>query len=100
METPLGVAEVRATFRVPKLGIIAGCYMKEGKAVREAYLRVTRDGQLIHEGDVTSLRRFKDDVKEVQEGFECGIGVQGFTDFQEGDLLEIYEVKEVKRTLA
>ena len=100
VETPLGVAEVRATFRVPKLGIIAGCYMKEGKAVREAYLRVTRNGELIHEGDVTSLRRFKDDVKEVQEGFECGIGVQGFTDFQEGDLLEIYEVKEVKRTLA
>ena len=94
------MAEVRATFRVPKLGIIAGCYMKEGKAVREAYLRVTRNGELIHEGDVTSLRRFKDDVKEVQEGFECGIGVQGFTDFQEGDLLEIYEVKEVKRTLA
>ena len=100
VETPLGVAEVRATFRVPKLGIIAGCYMKEGKAVREAYLRVTRNGELIHEGDVTSLRRFKDDVKEVQEGFECGIGVQGFTDFQEGDLLEIYEVKEIKRTLA
>jgi translation initiation factor IF-2 len=68
--------------------------------VREAYLRVTRDGELLHEGDVTSLRRFKDDVKEVKEGFECGIGVKGFTDFLEGDLLEIYEVKEVKRTLA
>ncbi len=100
VETPLGIAEVRATFRVPKLGVIAGCYLKEGKAVREAYLRVTRDGELLHEGDVTSLRRFKDDVKEVQEGYECGIGVKGFTDFQEGDLLEIYEVKEVKRTLA
>lgn len=100
VETPLGVAEVRATFRVPKLGVIAGCYLTKGKAVREAYLRVTRDGELLHEGDVTSLRRFKDDVKEVQEGFECGIGVKGFTDFQDGDLLEIYEVKEVKRTLA
>ncbi|MCK4578902.1 MAG: translation initiation factor IF-2, partial [Candidatus Marinimicrobia bacterium] len=64
VETPLGVAEVRATFKVPKLGIIAGCYLKEGKAVRNAYLRVKRDGELLHEGDVTSLKRFKDDVKE------------------------------------
>ncbi len=100
VEAPLGIAEVRATFSVPKLGKIAGCYLREGKAVRNAYLRVTRDGEVLHEGDVTSLRRFKDDVKEVQEGFECGIGVQGFSDFEEGDLLEIFEVKEVKRTLA
>ena len=75
VETPLGVAEVRATFKVPKLGLIAGSYLREGKAVRNAYLRVKRDGELLHEGDLTSLKRFKDDVKEVTEGYECGIGV-------------------------
>ena len=100
VETPLGIAEVRATFKVPRFGLIAGCYITEGKAVRAAYLRVKRDGELIHEGDLTTLKRFKDDVKEVQEGFECGIGVEGFKDFHEGDLLEVFEVKEVKRTLA
>lgn len=100
VETPLGVAEVRAVFRVPKFGFIAGCYMKEGKAVRAAYLRVIRDGENIHEGTLTTLRRFKDDVKDVQEGFECGIGVENFKDFEEGDLIEVYEIKEVKRTLA
>jgi len=100
VESPLGVAEVRETFKVPKLGIIAGCYVKEGKAVRNAYLRVKRNDELLHTGDLTSLKRFKDDVKEVQEGYECGIGVEGFTDFREGDLLEVFEVKEVKRTLA
>ncbi|MFC1480668.1 translation initiation factor IF-2 [Candidatus Neomarinimicrobiota bacterium] len=100
VETPLGVAEVRATFKIPKLGLIAGCYLTDGKAVRNAYLRVKRDGETLHQGDLTSLKRFKDDVKEVQEGYECGIGVEGFTDFHEGDLIEIYELKEVKRTLA
>ena len=100
VESPLGTAEIRATFRIPSLGTIAGCYMKDGKAVRNALLRVKRDGELLHEGRLTSLRRFKDDVKEVQEGYECGIGVEGFTDFIEGDILEIFEVKEVKRTLA
>jgi translation initiation factor IF-2 len=100
VETPLGIAEVRATFRIPRAGLIAGCYMKEGKAIRNARLRVTRNDEFLHEGQVTSLKRFKDDVKEVQEGFECGIGVEGFSDFEEGDLIEIYEIKEVKRTLA
>ncbi len=100
VETPLGVAEVRAVFKVPKFGFIAGCYMKEGKAVRAAYLRVIRDGEMIHEGTLTTLRRFKDDVKDVQEGFECGIGVENFKAFEEGDLIEVYEIKEVKRTLA
>ncbi len=100
VESPLGVAEVRATFRVPSLGTIAGCYLKDGKAIRNAMLRVKRDGELLHEGRLTSLRRFKDDVKEVQEGYECGIGVEGFSDFAEGDILEFFEIKEVKRTLA
>ena len=74
--------------------------MKEGKAIRNARLRVTRNDEFLHEGQVTSLKRFKDDVKEVQEGYECGIGVEGFSDFEDGDLIEIYEIKEVKRTLA
>lgn len=100
VESPIGVAEVRATFRITGLGTIAGCYLKEGKAIRNAYLRIKRDGELLHEGQLNSLKRFKDDVKEVQEGYECGIGVEGFSDFQEGDVLEIFEVKEVKRTLA
>ena len=100
VESPLGVAEVRATFTIPRMGTIAGCYMKDGKAVRNAMLRIKRDGELLHEGQMTSLKRFKDDVKEVQEGYECGIGVEGFSDFAEGDILEIFEVKEVKRTLA
>ena len=100
VEAPLGIAEVRATFKVPRFGLIAGCYIKEGKAVRAAYLRVKRDNELLHEGNLTTLKRFKDDVKEVQEGFECGIGVEGFKEFHEGDVLEVYEVKEVKRTLA
>lgn len=100
VETPLGIAEVRATFHIPGSGLIAGCYMKEGKAIRNARLRVTRNDEFLHEGQVTSLKRFKDDVKEVQEGFECGIGVEGFSDFEEGDLIEIFEIKEVKRTLA
>jgi len=100
VESPLGVAEVRATFTIPSMGTIAGCYMKDGKAIRNTMLRVKRDGELLHEGKLTSLRRFKDDVKEVQEGYECGIGIEGFSDFAEGDILEIFEVKEVKRTLA
>ena len=100
VESALGVAVVRDTFKVPKLGVIAGVYINEGMAVRNAYLRVKRDNEIIHEGMLTSLRRFKDDVKEVQTGFECGIGVEGFTDFENGDLIEIYEVKEIKRTLA
>ena len=100
VEALLGTAEVRATFRIPNIGIIAGCYLKNGKAQRNAMIRLKRDDNLIHEGQLTSLKRFKDDVKEVQEGYECGIGVEGFSDFVEGDVMEIYEVKEVKRTLA
>ena len=87
-------------FKIPKLGIIAGSSVKSGKVVRNSMLRVKRDDELIHEGVLTSLKRFKDDVNEVKEGFECGIGVQGFTDFIEGDVIEVYEIKEIKRTLS
>lgn len=99
VEESLGIAEVRDSFKVPKIGIVAGCYITNGKVVRNAYLRVKRNNEVIHEGNLTSLKRFKDDVAEVQESYECGIGVEGFTKFENGDLLEVYEIKEVKRTL-
>ncbi len=100
VEEVTGIAHVLQQFKIPKLGIIAGSSIKSGKVVRNSMLRVKRDDELIHEGVLTSLKRFKDDVNEVKEGFECGIGVQGFTDFIEGDVIEVYEIKEIKRTLS
>ena len=100
VEEALGYAEVREQFKIPKLGIIAGCYITKGKVVRNAMLRVRRDDEIIHEGKLTSLKRFKDDAKEVLENYECGIGVAGFFDFNENDIIEVYEIKEVKRTLS
>ena len=100
VEKALGYADVREKFKIPKLGIIAGCYIKEGRVVRNALLRVKRDGETLHTGKLTSLKRFKDDVADVTEGYECGIGVDGFKDFNEGDVIEVYEIKEVKRSLA
>ena len=100
VEKALGYADVREKFKIPKLGIIAGCYIKEGRVVRNALLRVKRDGETLHTGKLTSLKRFKDDVADVSEGYECGIGVDGFKDFNEGDVIEVYEIKEIKRSLA
>ena len=100
VEKALGYADVREKFKIPKLGIIAGCYIKEGRVVRNALLRVKRDGEILHTGKLTSLKRFKEDVADVTEGYECGIGVDGFKDFHEGDIIEVYEIKEVKRSLA
>ena len=100
IEEALGVAEVRDMFKVPKIGVIAGCSIQKGKVVRNALLRVKRSGDIIHEGKLTSLKRFKEDVNEVLEGFECGIGVQGFSEYNNGDLIEVYEIKEVKRSLS
>ena len=99
IEEVTGIAHVLQQFKVPKLGIVAGSSVKSGKVIRNSMLRVKRDDELIHEGVLTSLKRFKDDATEVKEGFECGIGVQGFTDFNEGDIIEVYEIKEIKRTL-
>jgi len=99
VEEVTGYASVLQQFKIPKLGIIAGASVKSGKVVRNAMLRVKRDDELLHEGVLTSLKRFKDDVNEVKEGYECGIGVKGFTDFHEGDVIEVYEIKEIKRTL-
>ena len=99
VEEALGFAQVREKFKVPKIGIIAGCLVTEGKVVRNAFLRVKREDSIIHEGNLTSLKRFKDDVKEVAESYECGIGVQGFSDFKLEDIIEVFEIKEVKRKL-
>ena len=95
-ETVLGRAEVRATFRVPKVGTIAGCYVIDGKITRNASIRLIRDGVVVHEGKLASLKRFKDDVKEVATGFECGIGIEKYNDLKEGDIVEafVFEVVE------
>ena len=98
-EVVLGKAEVRQVFKVPKVGTVAGSYMVEGKITRASKVRVLRDGVVIHEGSLESLRRFKDDVREVMEGYECGIGVANFNDIKEGDFIEAYIMEEVKREL-
>jgi translation initiation factor IF-2 len=98
-EVSLGEAEVRATFRVPRLGMVAGCYVTRGTLTRGARVRLVRDGAVVYDGRIGSLRRFKDDVREVAEGFECGVGLENFQDVKEGDVLEAYEVREVARSL-
>jgi translation initiation factor IF-2 len=97
-EVELGSAEVRQIIRVPKRGMIAGSYCTKGKVTRDALVRVMRLGKEIFNGKVTSLRRFKDDAKEVETGYECGIGIEGADELAEGDTLEFYKVEEVKRT--
>ncbi|MEA2432609.1 MAG: translation initiation factor [Actinomycetota bacterium] len=96
-EVPIGQAEVRATFRVPKLGVIAGCMVLDGVIRRNSKARLVRDGTVVYETNISSLRRFKDDVREVQAGYECGIGLEGFQDIKEGDLIQAFEVQEVAR---
>ncbi|NLI92186.1 MAG: translation initiation factor IF-2 [Peptococcaceae bacterium] len=98
-EVAHGKAEVRQVFKVPKIGTIAGCYVTEGKIIRSNKIRVVRDGKVISEGEIESLKRFKDDVKEVAEGYECGIGLKNFNDIKEGDVLEAFTMEEVKREL-
>jgi translation initiation factor IF-2 len=96
-EVSLGQAEVRATFRVPRLGVVAGCMVLDGTIRRNAKARLVRDGTVVYETTIGSLRRFKDDVREVQAGFECGIGLEGFQDIKEGDLIQAFETQEVAR---
>ncbi len=97
-EQVLGTAEVRATFKVPRIGTVAGCYVIDGVVQRGAKARLIRDGVVIHDGVISSLRRFKDDVREVAAGFECGIGLEGYNDVKEGDNIEAYLIREVART--
>jgi translation initiation factor IF-2 len=97
-EETIGEAEVRALFRVSRLGTVAGSYVTQGIVRRGARVRVVRDGAVVIETSIAQLKRFKDDVREVQEGFECGILLEGFNDVKEGDVLEVYELREVERT--
>ena len=98
-EEILGLVEIRQVFRASKIGTIAGCMVLEGMVKRGAMVRVLRNNVVVHTGELDSLKRFKDDVKEVKEGFECGLSIKNFTDIAEGDQLEVFEVKEVARTL-
>jgi translation initiation factor IF-2 len=99
-EILLGTAEVRQLFRVPRIGTVAGCMVTSGELQRRGRIRVVRDGVQVYEGDLGSLKRFKDDVREVREGFECGLNVANFNDVKVGDVIECYRVEEVARTLA
>jgi translation initiation factor IF-2 len=94
-EVARGRAEVRNTFKVPKFGVVAGCYVTEGSVGRNSSLRLLRDNRVIYEGKVASLRRFKDDVSEVKQGFECGIGLERYQDVKIGDIIEAYQVEKV-----
>jgi translation initiation factor IF-2 len=98
-EVVQGRAEVREVFKVPKIGAIAGSFVLDGKIVRSASLRLIRDGVVVYEGKISSLRRFKDDAKEVLAGFECGIGVDGFNDIKDRDIVETYVKEQIERKL-
>jgi len=99
VESSLGKADVLTQFKIPKIGFIAGCKVVEGLIIRNGKARVTREGELLAEGLINSLKRHKDDAKEVKEGLECGIGIDGVKKFQEGDVIEVYEIREVQRKL-
>jgi translation initiation factor IF-2 len=99
IEEALGQAEVKQTFKASRVGTIAGCLVTDGKVTRTAGVRLVRDGTIVWSGKVGSLRRFKDDVAEVDEGQECGIVLEGFADIKEGDVLEFFETRQVEKTL-
>ncbi|MFR6258090.1 MAG: translation initiation factor IF-2 [Anaerovoracaceae bacterium] len=96
-EVVLGTVEIRNTFKVPGVGIVGGAYVTDGKVVRNEQIRLVRDGIVIHEGKISSLKRFKDDAKEVAQGYECGIGIENYNDIKEGDVIECFTMEEVKR---
>jgi len=96
-EAVLGKIEIRNIFKVPGVGIIGGAYVLEGKVQRNAEIRLVRDGIVIHEGKISSLKRFKDDVKEVTHGYECGIGIENYNDIKEGDIIEAFKMEEIER---
>jgi translation initiation factor IF-2 len=98
-EKPLGRAEVRQVFSVSRFGQVAGCAVSEGKLVRGAKLRLVRDQVVVHQGHIASLRRFKDDVREVVAGTECGVSLENFQDVKAGDVIEAYELEQILRRL-
>jgi translation initiation factor IF-2 len=100
VETTLGEAQVLQIFKASRVGSIAGCQVSEGRVTRGARARVVRDGTVVYTGEVASLRRFKDDVREVVEGQECGIVLKDFQDVKEGDVLEFFETRKVERALS
>ena len=98
-ESMIGTVEIREVFRISKVGAIAGCYVQDGMIKRNSHVRVLRNNVIIHSGELDSLKRFKDDVKEVKNSFECGLSLKNFNDIEVGDILEVYEIVEVARTL-
>jgi translation initiation factor IF-2 len=98
-EKVLGRAEVRQIFRVPRIGTVAGCYVSNGVVQRNARLRLLRDSVVVYEGELASLKRFKEDAREVREGLECGASIANYNDVKEGDILEFYLLEEIRRTL-
>jgi translation initiation factor IF-2 len=100
VEQSLGTVEVRAIFRASRVGTIAGCYVTEGRVTRGARCRLVRDGTIVYDGQIASLRRVQEDVREVAAGFECGIVLQNYADVKEGDVIEVYETRQVERTLS
>jgi translation initiation factor IF-2 len=100
VEETVGSVEVRALFRASRIGVIAGCYVTDGKITRGARARLVRDGTIVYEGEIASLRRFNDDVREVAAGFECGVTLKDYMDVKEGDQIEVYETRQVERTLS
>ena len=96
-EVQAGLLEVKEVFRVPRLGAVAGVLVKEGEINRKSQVRLLRDGSIIYEGAVASLRRFKDDVRSVSAGYECGVGLEDYQDIKEGDVIEVIEMREIPR---
>ena len=99
MERVVGRAEVRQVFKISRLGLIAGSFVIEGSITRNTEIRVKRDEQVIHEGKISSLKRFQDDVREVTKDFECGIGITGLSDLREGDIIEAFVIEEHARVI-
>ena len=95
-EVVLGTAEVRQTYKISSVGTVAGCYVTSGKVVRNESVRVVRDGIVIFDGALSSLKRFKDDAKEVAQNYECGLTIDKFNDIKEGDIIEAYTMEEIK----
>jgi translation initiation factor IF-2 len=98
-EEVVGTMEVREVFKVPKIGNIAGCHVQDGKIMRNNRVRLIRDGIQVFEGSISSLKRFKDDVREVEAGFECGLGLENFNDIKVADVVEAFRIVEAKRKL-
>jgi translation initiation factor IF-2 len=100
VEDVVGNIEVREIFRASKIGVIAGCMVTDGKVTRGAKVRLIRDGAVVHDGEIGSLRRFNDDVREVLAGFECGVVLANYANVEQGDTMEVYETRQVERTLS